>query len=89
MWFLLERFSLPLGAWDGLRYFIVPLPEPSVYIYDDIRYSDEKKGQIGKKEFMYALYRESNGKFNVKLNLFQIAHLFWNTLTQNLVSCTF
>ena len=29
MWFLLERFSLPLGAWDGLRYFIVALPEPS------------------------------------------------------------
>ena len=27
--FCLERFPLPLGAWDGLRYFIVPLPEPS------------------------------------------------------------
>ena len=26
----LERFSLPLGAWDGLRYFIVALPEPSI-----------------------------------------------------------
>ena len=25
----LERFPLPLGAWDGLRYFIVALPEPS------------------------------------------------------------
>ena len=25
-----ERFSLPLGAWDGLRYFIVALPEPSI-----------------------------------------------------------
>ena len=24
-----ERFPLPLGAWDGLRYFIVALPEPS------------------------------------------------------------
>ena len=23
------RFPLPLGAWDGLRYFIVALPEPS------------------------------------------------------------
>ena len=21
---------LPLGAWDGLRYFIVALPEPSI-----------------------------------------------------------
>ena len=30
MWFLLERFPLPLGAWDGLRYFIVALPEPSI-----------------------------------------------------------
>ena len=30
MWFLLERFPLPLGAWDGLRYFIVALPEPSM-----------------------------------------------------------
>ena len=30
MWFLLERFLLPLGAWDGLRYFIEALPEPSI-----------------------------------------------------------
>ena len=30
MWFLLERFPLPLGAFDGLRYFIVALPEPSI-----------------------------------------------------------
>ena len=33
MWFLLERFPLPLGAWDGLRYFIVALPEPSIYLF--------------------------------------------------------
>ena len=26
----MERFPLPLGAWDGLRYFIVALPEPSI-----------------------------------------------------------
>ena len=25
--FCLERFPLPPGAWDGLRYFIVALPE--------------------------------------------------------------
>ena len=25
-----ERFPLPLGAWDGLRNFIVALPEPSI-----------------------------------------------------------
>ena len=25
-----ERFPLPLGAWDGLHYFIVVLPEPSI-----------------------------------------------------------
>ena len=30
MWFLFERFPLPLGAWDRLRYFIVALPEPSI-----------------------------------------------------------
>ena len=28
--FCLERFPLPLGAWDGLRYFIVALPEPFI-----------------------------------------------------------
>ena len=28
--FCLERFFLPLGAWDGLRYFIVAIPEPSI-----------------------------------------------------------
>ena len=28
--FCLERFPLPLGAWGGLRYLIVALPEPSI-----------------------------------------------------------
>ena len=28
--FCLERFPLPLRAWDGLRYFIVALPESSI-----------------------------------------------------------
>ena len=28
--YCLERFPLPLGAWGGLRYFIVALPEPSI-----------------------------------------------------------
>ena len=28
--FCLERFPLPLGAWDELRYLIVALPEPSI-----------------------------------------------------------
>ena len=28
--FCSESFPLPLGAWDGLRYFIVVLPEPSI-----------------------------------------------------------
>ena len=32
MWFLLERFTLLLGAWNGLHYFIVTLPEPSTYL---------------------------------------------------------
>ena len=27
--FCSERLRLPLGAWDGLCYFIVALPEPS------------------------------------------------------------
>ena len=27
---VLERFPLSFGAWDGLRYFIVALPEPSI-----------------------------------------------------------
>ena len=32
MWFLLERSTLPPGAWKGLRYFIVALAEPSIYL---------------------------------------------------------
>ena len=28
--FCLERVPLPLGAWDGLHYFIVALPEPYI-----------------------------------------------------------
>ena len=31
--FCLERFPLPLGAWDGLRYFIVALPGPSIWLF--------------------------------------------------------
>ena len=30
MWFLFGEVPLPLGAWDGLRYFIMALPEPSI-----------------------------------------------------------
>ena len=32
--FCSERFPLPLGAWDGLRYFILALPEPSMLLFD-------------------------------------------------------
>ena len=28
----MERFPHPLGAWDGLRYFILALPEPYNYV---------------------------------------------------------
>ena len=31
-----RRFFLPLGAWDGLCYSIVALPERSIYIFLDI-----------------------------------------------------
>ena len=34
--FCLERFPLPLGAWDGLRYFIVALPEPSYNYFENV-----------------------------------------------------
>ena len=33
--FCLGRFPLPLGAWGGLRYFIVALPEPSVWLFSN------------------------------------------------------
>ena len=29
---VLERFPLPLSAWNGLRYFIVALPGSSIYL---------------------------------------------------------
>ena len=31
----MEGFPLPLGAWVGLRYFIVALPEPSIQLFRD------------------------------------------------------
>ena len=31
--FCSERFPLSLGAWDGLGYFIVTLPEPSIKLF--------------------------------------------------------
>ena len=31
-WLQFGVVSLPLGVWDGLRYFIVALPEPSIYL---------------------------------------------------------
>ena len=36
----MERFSLPLDALDGLRYFIVALPEPSInyFVIKDVQY---------------------------------------------------
>ena len=30
MWFLFGEVSFPLGAWDGLRHFIMAIPEPSI-----------------------------------------------------------
>ena len=39
--FCLERFPLPLGAWDGLRCFIVALLEPSIYLF----YGNSNKAQ--------------------------------------------
>ena len=51
--FCLERFPLPLGAWDGLRYFIVAPPELSINYFivflvtcnneeDPIKYEDDR-----------------------------------------------
>ena len=31
--FCLGGFPLPLGAWGGLRYFIVALPVPSIWLF--------------------------------------------------------
>ena len=45
MWFLLERFPLPLGAWDGQHYFIVALPKPSIYLF----YLGDMKCRLSKK----------------------------------------
>ena len=51
MWFLLERFPLPLGTWDGLRYFIVALPEPSIELF----YSENDLSSVMiKPDFAYA-----------------------------------
>ena len=33
IWLRLERFPLSFGAWDGLRYFILALPEPSILLF--------------------------------------------------------
>ena len=47
--FCSKRFPLPLGAWDGFRYLILALPEPSIImiISDPLR---AKKIFIRKKE---------------------------------------
>ena len=31
--FCLERFPLPLGAWDGIRYSVVALPDPFIKLF--------------------------------------------------------
>ena len=33
MWFLFGEVRHPLNAWDGLRYFIVAFPGPSIYLF--------------------------------------------------------
>ena len=38
MWFLFGEVPLPLGAWDGLRYFIVALPEPYINYFANSQY---------------------------------------------------
>ena len=38
MWFLFGEVSSSSGCLDGLRYFIVALPEPSIYLSTGIVY---------------------------------------------------
>ena len=44
--FCLERFPLPLGAWDGLLYFIVALPEPSIIYFNSTSVKSGKKCEL-------------------------------------------
>ena len=44
--FCLERFPLPLGAWDGLRYFIVALPEPSYNYFSNQIFVDTHVNKV-------------------------------------------
>ena len=43
--FCLERFPLPLGACDGLRYFIVALPE-----YSGVASSEKEEISMNQRE---------------------------------------
>ena len=72
MWFLFERFPLLLGAWDGLRYFIVALPEPSINYFDAFSFLEFRKrksrshgkGQKGNDKRKRSAAQESNTSLN-------------------------
>ena len=65
MWFLLIMFPLPLGAWDGLRYFIVTIPDVHIIImlringYADSTNTDSNE-PLENLSFGYSTRLESN-----------------------------
>ena len=56
--FFLERFPLPRGAWNGLRYSIVALPAPSIYLVSNVFFMSSKMWQYGRISFARKSYRD-------------------------------
>ena len=52
----MERFPIPLGAWDGLRYFIVTLPEPSINYFTSLPFYVLTFDEIEKKKMKKIQY---------------------------------
>ena len=62
--FCLERFPLPLGAWDGLRYLIVTLPEPSILLFFISDYHTIKMNDIDHSLTVYQIFCSSHVQLN-------------------------
>ena len=71
----MERFPLPLGALDGLRYFIVALPEHSIYLFckSEVNYNQYKSArnkaitELRKAKYMHEKDLAANIKTKSKL----------------------
>ena len=57
---VLETFPLLLGAWDGLRYFILALPWPAIYLFCNLALNGQTVLEMFENNDLLQVYEKPN-----------------------------